>query len=153
MLKNFTIRDYSIKDKHLLLNLLQLNIPEYFAEEEMAGFDDYLDNKTELYYVILFEDKIVGGGGINFANDETTAKISWDVFHPEFQNKGFGSELLQHRINQLSAMDNIKKVIVRTSQVAYKFYEKKGFNVKEIVNDYWAPGFDLYLMELNKFKQ
>lgn len=153
MLNNCIIREYSIKDIPLLLHLLHLNIPDYFAEEELADFENYLVNKTELYFVILYENKLVGGGGINFENEMTMPKISWDVFHRAFQKRGLGSELLQYRINVLSTMDKIKKVIVRTSQVAHKFYEKKGFKVTEIVTNYWAPGFDLYYMELDKFKE
>jgi ribosomal protein S18 acetylase RimI-like enzyme len=43
-------------------------------------------------------------------------------------------------------MDNITTIMVRTSQLAYKFYEKNGFILKEIEKDYWAKGFDLYSM-------
>ncbi len=153
MLKNYFLREYSVKDKPLLLHLLHLNIPIYFAEEELADFEHYLANKIELYFVIVYENKLVGGGGINFENAINMAKISWDVFHPAFQKIGLGRELLQYRINVLTEMDKIKKVVVRTSQVAYKFYEKKGFKVTKIVTDYWAPGFDLYYMELDTFKK
>jgi len=39
-------------------------------------------------------------------------------------------------------------ISVRTSQHAYKFYEKMGFELVKITNDYWAKNFDLYLMQM-----
>jgi ribosomal protein S18 acetylase RimI-like enzyme len=32
--------------------------------------------------------------------------------------------------------------------LVYPFYEKHGFELIEIVQDYWSRGFDLYRMEL-----
>ena len=57
--------------------------------------------------------------------------------------------LLKYRIEILKSIDGIQKITVRTSQLAYKFYEKQGFTLKEIQRDYWAKGFDMYSMEYN----
>lgn len=54
---------------------------------------------------------------------------------------------MKHRIDKLNSIDSIKKITVRTSQVTYKFYEKQGFELFEIIKDYWADGFDMYNME------
>ena len=141
------IRPYTPDDKPTLVALLQLNIPTYFAPEEKTDFENYLDKKIDLYYVVEFNNEIIGCGGINLAENGTVGKISWDVFHPQFQGKGFGGQLLQYRINVLRKKPQIHKITVRTSQVAYRFYEKMGFETTEIINDYWVKGFDLYSME------
>src|SRR5690606_26978346 len=107
-------------------------------------FDHYLENKIELYYVLESENKIVGCGGLNFAENKTIAKISWDVFHPDYQGKSLGTQLLRHRIKELESIESIQKVTVRTSQMAYRFYEKQGFTLLEMRKDYWAKGFDMY---------
>ncbi len=147
MKNRITIRKFQPSDKFEIINLLKLNTPVYFAPEEEADLINYLDDETELYHVILFDDKIVGSGGINFSENNTAAKISWDILHPDYQGKSLGTQLLKHRIDILKSMEDVKKISVRTSQVAYKFYEKQGFELFEIIKDYWAEGFDLYNMK------
>ncbi|HTO17301.1 MAG TPA: GNAT family N-acetyltransferase [Edaphocola sp.] len=142
-----TIRAYEIADKDAVISLIKWNTPRFFAQEEEIDFREYLENKRELYYVLLYNEKIVGCGGINFENKKTIGKISWDIFHPDYQGKALGTRLLEYRINTLNSIDSIRKIIVRTSQFAYKFYEKKGFEILEVIKDYWTDGFDLYYME------
>ena len=131
------IREYCPTDRNDVMNLIRLNIPKYFAVKEEADLGRYLDEEVELYYVLLFAGMIVGCGGINFADNMTTGKISWDIVHPAYQGKSLGTKLLS----------SIKKIIVRTSQLVYKFYEKQGFVLLEVKKDYWADGLDMYKME------
>lgn len=145
-----TIRAYEASDKNEVLHLIRLNTPEFFAFEEEEDLNNYLETERELYYVLLFDQKIVGCGGINFADNRTIGKISWDIFHPDYQGKSLGSKLLKHRIDILHSIKSIQKITVRTSQVAYRFYEKQGFKLQDIKKDYWAEGFDLYQMEYEK---
>lgn len=142
-----SIREYETKDKNEIINLIRLNTPEFFAADEEKDLIQYLETERDLYYVLLYNGKIVGCGGINFTENKTIGKISWDIFHPNYQGKSLGTKLLKHRINILSSIDSIQKITVRTSQVAYKFYEKQGFALFETIKDYWAEGFDLYNME------
>lgn len=147
MKDKIVIREYNDKDKIAILNLLRLNTPHYFSPEEEKDLIHYLDNEIEYYYVLEFESSIVGCGGFNFSGDVTQGKISWDIFHPTYQGKSLGSLLLNYRIKELKKFKDLKMISVRTSQLAYKFYEKQGFKLLEIVKDYWAEGFDLYRME------
>lgn len=141
-----SIREYVPSDKEAVLKLIRLNIPQYFAPEEETDLSNYLDNEREYYYVLLSGMKIIGCGGINMADDGTRGKISWDIVHPDWQRRSLGSLLLKHRLNVLNSM-GIKRITVRTSQVAYQFYQKRGFVLKNIKKDYWAKGFDMYAME------
>ncbi|TDG35099.1 N-acetyltransferase [Pedobacter changchengzhani] len=142
------IRPYEVTDKDEVINLIKLNTPKYFAFEEEADLIEYLEKKRQLYYVLIFEGKLVGCGGINFTDDNTTATISWDIFHPNFHCRGLGTRMLKYRIDKLSALATIEKIVVRTTQITYKFYQKYGFELVEIKKDYWAVGFDLYHMNL-----
>jgi N-acetylglutamate synthase-like GNAT family acetyltransferase len=145
-----TIREYEITDKNEVINLIRLNTPEYFAVEEEEDLNKYLETERELYFVLLYDQKIVGCGGINFEDHKTTGIISWDIIHPDYHGKSLGTKLMKHRIDKLNAIDGIQKITVRTSQVTYKFYEKQGFELFETKKNYWAEGFDLYGM---KYKQ
>jgi [ribosomal protein S18]-alanine N-acetyltransferase len=141
-----SIREYNAADKPRLLEMLKLNIPTYFAATEWDDYTYYLDHEIEKYYVMEADGVVVGAGGINFEVEQTTAKISWDCVHPEFQGTGIGTALLQHRLEVLKDMTQVREICVRTSQLAYQFYEKNGFELTKTVKDYWAEGFDLYKM-------
>ena len=141
------IRKYTLEDQAEILGLFRLNTPQYFSITEENDLIYYLENHAQDYYVAVLSEKIVGSGGINFSEEGSVGKISWDLFHPDYQNKGLGSQLLRYRIELLKASPSVKKIMVRTSQLAYGFYEKNGFLLQEKVKDYWAEGFDLYSME------
>ena len=138
------IRPYLPSDKPALIALLKLNIPQYFAETEETDFIAYLEKHLEDYFIVEEAGTIVGAGGINYFPEERLARLSWDIVHPDFQGKGIGTKLTQHRINHISNNPTIDQVIVRTSQLVYKFYERLGFVLERTGKDYWAKGFDLY---------
>lgn len=144
MKTNLKIRAFRNKDRNELLDILKLNVPSYFAEEEIDDYKNFLVESVQKYFIAEVDKKIVGAGGINFQKENRMARISWDFVSPEYQNKGIGSKLLQHRLDLLDSMETIETIMVRTSQMAYKFYEKNGFILKEIHKDYWAEGYDMY---------
>ncbi|WP_266203288.1 GNAT family N-acetyltransferase [Pontibacter kalidii] len=142
------IRPYTPADKEQLLYLLRLNTPTYFAAEEESDFAAYLEEHVEDYFVVEESGKLVGAGGINYFPDEHLARISWDMIHPNFQGKGIGTQLLQHRLQVISSKPGINMVIVRTTQLVYRFYEKVGFALEQTEKDFWAKGLDLYQMRM-----
>ena len=144
------IRKYKSEDKKDLVKVLDHNVPKYFAETELADYEEYLDKHIQDYYVAVLEDKIIAGGGINYVKEKQIAKISWDIVDLPYHHQGIGSMLLSHRLEILSSKKDVKNIIVRTSQYAYQFYEKKGFKLLERHKDYWAPGFDMYKMKICK---
>lgn len=147
MKKNVNLRHWKPEDKAQIIEIFRLNTPEYFAHEEEKELVFFLDYKTEAYFVAEFEQKVIGCGGIHFSEDLTAGHLSWDILHPDFQGMGIGGMLLMFRIEKLFSVDSVQKVTVRTSQLAWKFYEKFGFVLKYTQKDYWAEGFDLYFME------
>ncbi|AHM59051.1 acetyltransferase [Flammeovirgaceae bacterium 311] len=143
------IRPYTTGDKQELISLLKLNIPQYFAESEEDDFIEYLDCYLEDYFVVEEGGKLIGSGGINYFPEDGIAPISWDMIHPAYQGKGFGKSLTLHRISNIRKNPAIRRVVVRTTQLAYKFYEKVGFTLLKTEKDFWAEGFDLYQMTLD----
>jgi ribosomal protein S18 acetylase RimI-like enzyme len=143
------IRAYTKDDKQKLIKLLRLNTPKFFDPSEEADFINYLEQHSDNYFVFESTNKIDGAGGINYGFDNgETARISWDIIHPDQQHKGIGTELTKFRINKIKENKSIKKIIVRTTQLVHSFYQKNGFQLEKIEKDYWAKGFDLYQMEI-----
>lgn len=141
------IRKYTSPDKKEIINLLRLNTPQYFAPDEENDLIYYLDNFSDNYYVVEIKKKIVACGGFNLTEDGKTGKISWDIVHPNSQGAGIGTELTKYRIKELKNIEGIEIISVRTSQLVYKFYEKFGLQLREIIKDYWAEGFDMYRLD------
>lgn len=90
---------------------------------------------------------IIGSGGINYFPTEKTARISWDMVHPVYHGKGIGRSLVEHRLAVIREKTDYRNVIVRTSQITFIFYQKMGFSLDKVEKDYWAKGFDLYVMK------
>jgi [ribosomal protein S18]-alanine N-acetyltransferase len=151
MLEKANIRKFEPSDRENLLEIFQLNTPQFFSPSEENDLKEYLNNHLEDYYVIVLEKKLVGSGGINYAENNTIGKISWDLIHPDYQKKGLGNLLLNYRIKLLKENPEIRLISVRTSQFVYKFYEKAGFELHEVVKNYWAEGFDLYHMKYKEW--
>ena len=142
------IRPFKINDIDSLLKILRLNTPKYFAPAEEADFVNYLNEETELYYVVEEDNTIVGSGGVNFTDHGKKARISWDLIHPDYQGKGIGRSLTTYRIELIKKTEAIEHISVRTSQFVYQFYQKLGFYLINKELDYWAKGIDMYEMEL-----
>lgn len=144
------IRPYQTNDKSALLRLLKLNIPKYFHPDEYQEFSHYLDHEVEDYFVFVDNGNILGAGGINYGfNQGTTARISWDLVHPNHQGVGIGTSLVSLRVEQIRQYPDVKTIEVRTTQMVYPFYQKFGFKLIQQEKDFWAPGYDLYRMEIN----
>jgi len=140
------IRSFTILDIQSILSLFDKNTPAFFSPEERADLIFYLENEVENYFVLEVETTIVACGGYNKGPAISEMRISWDLVDPDYQGKGYGSALLSYRIGKIKDDKTINLITVRTSQMAYKFYEKHQFVINEIVEDYWAEGFDLYSM-------
>jgi ribosomal protein S18 acetylase RimI-like enzyme len=145
---NIQIRPYQPKDKGQVLDLIRQSTPEFFHPSEEADLINYLEDELEDYFVAVNGTAIIGSGGINYFPAENTARISWDMVHPHYHGKGIGRSLVAHRLKVIREKTNYRNVIVRTSQITFKFYEKLGFRLDKIEKDYWAEGFDLLVMKM-----
>jgi [ribosomal protein S18]-alanine N-acetyltransferase len=141
------IRHYHPSDKESVLRLFNANTPTFFDKKEEQALINYLEEKIEDYFVVEAFSQIVGAGGINYFPNEKSARIAWDIIDPNRQRQGIGKLLLRHRILHLNKKAAVNTIVVRTSQLAYKFYKKMNFKLIKIEKDYWEEGYDLYHME------
>lgn len=143
------IRPYIPTDKNYLLDIFKLNTPIFFALEEMEHLEDYLSKFPDTYLIIEKDNQIIGGLGYLFSDNDTKGSINWIFIHPDYYRKGIGQEAFDHCLTILKANPNLEKIIVRTSQLVYHFFEKFNFELVHTEKDYWADGFDLYVMLLD----
>lgn len=151
-----TISTYLPQHKKALIKIFESNIPLYFAQEELAYFDNFLD-KDEThrgeYYVILNDDLIIGCGGIAL-NEPTkyTNKphviMTWGMVDSAHHKKGYGKLLLLHRIKQAKENFLDIKIALGTTQHTVSFFEKYGFKTVAYEKSHWSKDLDLYQMEL-----
>ncbi|MEZ7887218.1 MAG: GNAT family N-acetyltransferase [Flavobacteriales bacterium] len=144
------IRPYKPADRSSVLALVRLNTPEYFHPSEEEDLSIYLENELEDYFVVEENGEVLGAGGINYSPEENSACLSWDAVSPDFHGKGIGGRLTKFRVDHAFSKSSVQTLIVRTSQLVYRFYEKQGFELEKVVKDYWAEGYDLYLMRYTK---
>jgi ribosomal-protein-alanine N-acetyltransferase len=145
----FSIRAFRNDEKEEILKLLRLNTPKSFHPSEEKDLREYLENEAENYFVVDGPGGIVAAGGYNTGFDNGRAvRISWDLVHPEFQGLGIGKNLTLYRIEQIKKNPDVEMIVVRTTGQAEKFYENMGFQKRHFEKDFWAPGFDLYQMEM-----
>lgn len=145
----FEIRPYKPSDREQLLALFRANTPTFFHPTEKEDFVEYLDEEIEDYFVVEENGVLIGAGGISYTLDEGEADLAWDMIKPSEQGRKIGKALTEYRMQLLRAHPDVDTVIVRTSQLVYPFYEKMGFQLKSVRVDFWAKGFDLYVMKQN----
>ena len=142
------IRPYKPEDKATLLKIFTANIPKYFAEKEINDFENYLELNAVTYLTIEVGNTIVGGTGYYINETDSSGRITWIFFNPSYAGLGLGRKSVEHCLNVLAKDNRVEKLIVRTSQLAYKFFEKFGFRITRFAKDYWGEGLDLYEMEM-----
>ncbi len=143
----YSYRPYTDTDHAALLTVLRRNVPQAFAAEEVPEFDAFLSKLPGPYYVVELDGQFVGACGYGLLNEQPdTARICWIFADPDGQNRGFGTFILTAIEAELRTLPGVATVDVRTSQVAYRFFEKHGYGLTEVRPDYWTPGFDLYWM-------
>lgn len=147
---NIQIVPYQATFEQPLLNILQQNVPTYFAQDEVDDLREYLNHHIDLYYVVLCDETLIGGGGINRTLETKLGALTWAFLHPDYHRKGIGAMLLNYRLAILKEDPNVKIIRVRTSQVVHQFFAKNGFTIQKTEKDYWAKGLDLYEMIYSK---
>ncbi|WP_271765443.1 GNAT family N-acetyltransferase [Aquimarina algiphila] len=141
------IRPYTLSDNEELISIFKLNTPQYFDPKEVDDFKKYLHQYGHTYLTIEYKNKIVGGVGYYIKESDHSGRITWIFFHPDYSGLGLGRKAVEYAITQLKSDSTLKKLVVTTSQLAYRFFEKFDYRLIQIENDYWGKGLDLYLME------
>jgi ribosomal protein S18 acetylase RimI-like enzyme len=142
------IRPFIQADKETLIEIFKLNTPQYFEEKEVADFTAYLDHYGDTYLTLEHDGNIVGGTGYYVNAIDKSGRITWIFFHPNYTGLGLGRQAVAYCLGALKQNPEVGKLVVMTSQLAYRFFEKFGYSITTIEKDFWGIGLDLYEMEM-----
>ncbi len=129
------------------IELLRSNMQSYFAEEEVADFELFLnqDTNSNNYSVGLLENKVVACGGWGKAEDRYY--LRWGIVDGTKHKAGLGTQLLEYRMNAILQEIGNVDIFIKTSGQAHGFFTRYGFHLQTITKDGLAKDFDEYLMK------
>ncbi len=141
------IKLYSNKYLQDCLKLFRSNVPAFFDKKEESLFENFLVRDC-LNYFLLFDMsyQLVAAGGYELEKQPNTISLTWGMVHALFHKNGYGTVLTDFRLNSISNTFPKCDIILNTSQKTFRFYEKFGFELIKITNDYYGLGLDRYDM-------
>ncbi|WP_080240615.1 GNAT family N-acetyltransferase [Spirosoma rigui] len=141
-----TVRNYTPNDAAALLAIFRKNIPDAFGEHEIDDYAGFLPKNQDPYFVAEHDGRVTGACGYYLIREGSVARICWILADPDLRGLGSGSTLLRHVLDQIRTHPQVTIIECETSQVAYVFFEKFGFQLHYTRPNHWAPGLDLYFM-------
>lgn len=143
------IRPYSDDDLEFVVAIFRSNIPKYFGPGEESGLRSFLaDVRSEEYYVVEIDGKIIACGGLGL-NEDDTVSLCWGMVHREYLGTGLGKSLTEYRLERSLEVFGPKPMVTSTSQHTEGFYHKFGFVTVERITDGFGPGLDNCKMRLD----
>jgi [ribosomal protein S18]-alanine N-acetyltransferase len=132
------IREFTLNDKKACVEIFKSNIPTFFLNEEIKIFEDFLEtNAIGAYWVLENSGHVIACGGIGTRDSE--GRLHFGIVHHSLHKQGVGSKLLQFRLAKLIENPNVKAISLDTSQHNPKFFNKFGFEVTKITENYYGP--------------
>ncbi|MFX1311814.1 MAG: GNAT family N-acetyltransferase [Promethearchaeota archaeon] len=146
-IKNVKSRDlnqiYKLEKKVFEINAFSKNVLKKLINNNLLFLKLEINKlkKKIIGFIIIIKEKKDKANIVNF------------LITPEFQNKGYGTLLLNRAIKYLKKLNEIKKVILNvqvSNNIAIKLYEKFKFNKDpNVLENYYESGESAFLMELN----
>lgn len=135
-MKNTVTYDEKLPDKNKYWDLFKTT---GWNKEYNFSIQDLADAiKNSWYSISIYSsDNLIGFGRV-IADGVHHALIVDLIIHPDYQEKGLGSELLERLVNKCKD-NNIRDIQLFAAKDKYAFYEKFGFE-KRPIN---APGMQL----------
>lgn len=147
MIRKMELEDYEeVKEIFYEVHNLHLkNRPDIYKDGDPLPkevFQDFLNNREQLNYVYIINNKIVGVliANILYTMENSIIKKRKICFidsigvRRENQHKGLGKELYNHLKNEISSkdIDAIELNVWNFNENAIKFYESLGMTIKNM---------------------
>lgn len=144
-----------IKEKLQIRHMMLEDVPAVFDLEQIsfkksswtidAFYYELEQNHFAHYFVVEFEDKIIGYLGLWIVVDQ--AQITTVAIDPDYRDYGLGQLLLKYVINFVSSIATVMSLEVREDNyVAQHVYQKLGFEYGGKRKNYYGDGEDALVM-------
>lgn len=151
MKESIEIKPYSLLHKRDCLSAFKSNVPDFFTEEELGQFAHFLDHfesniypetgkNRSYFYVLIDKNQVIGCGGFGDKEGNLRISLAWGLIHRDFHHQSFGKLLLHYRLAEIKEVFPGSAIHLNTTQYSAPFYEKQGFELKEISKDFYEKG-------------
>jgi ribosomal protein S18 acetylase RimI-like enzyme len=142
------IRSYDEGDLAACSDIFISNVPKFFLKEELTEYQDYLRKYAQgSYWVIADKNDVFAAGGIH-VKENGIGSLCFGMVRSDLHKRGFGSRMISYRILKLLENPSVKKIRLDTSQHTPKFFQKFGFIITGIVENFYGAGLHRHDMEL-----
>lgn len=143
-----SVHAYVVDDRADCLRLFEENTPHFFAPQERAEYEAFLDKAACRYLVMrVRNERTIAAGGYYMTGQPGLGALAWGIVARSWQRCGIGRELLRLRLSRLRT-SGAQSVRVRTSPLSRGFFERHGFREVSVVPNGFAPGIDLVELKL-----
>lgn len=92
-------------------------------------------------------DEILAAGGIH-VKEGGIGSLCFGMVRADLHKKGLGSRMLSYRLLKLMEIPEVKLIRLDTSQHTPRFFQKFGFIVKSVTENFYGAGLHRHDMEL-----
>lgn len=135
--------DYHSVDYGACMALFDSNCPGAFHPAERQDFEAFLLDLPGPYLLMKHQEfGLIGCGGYAFNQQQQSAELCWGMVHPRHQKQGYGTALLQERLDRIRINPEIVSVTLCTAQDTVAYYWRFNFQIQQTITDGFAPGAD-----------
>ena len=133
-------RDYCDTDRQTCLAVFDRNCPEFFAPNERADYEIFLESTPSAYEVCEIDGRVVGAFGLlDDGIDEK--RLSWILLDPQTQGVGIGQKIME-RVIHTGRTTSVGQVNIAASQKSATFFVRFGATTTTTAIEGWGPGLD-----------
>lgn len=146
MLPTFEFKKASIQDVFNMNNLNEEILPENYPL--LFWITTLLTSSNS--YVAYNSNNVLVGYCLAFPESPVSGLICSLAVHPDFRNKNIANTLLSLSINSFKEqlITNIELHVRIDNIIAKNIYLKNGFEIIEIIKEYYSENQDAYLMKI-----
>ena len=129
------------------LALFDQNCPDYFAPNERADYEAFLDGSPDGYRVVEIDGQVVAAFGLMQTAVAGRCRLSWIMVAKDAQGSGVGRLIMAEVLRDAVARD-ASTVDIAASHKSAPFFARFGALERARTDDGWGPGMHRIDMEL-----